>query len=156
MAYLLRIRFLGAYRHWLATSGVAPGFEAWDLPSPRVSHMSWVLATALKYRATLFAANGQFGEAAGDFKDAVSLLERQPTPLLRFISATVSLRAFLSLRHHDPQLASAFLKGAETVFAAFGGPNPSLDGLGWLSVSGETNPELQEAAFRCRQSAFPY
>jgi hypothetical protein len=156
MAYLLRIRFLGAYRRWLATSEVAPGFETWELPSPKVSHMSWVLATALKYRATLFAANGQFREAAGDFRNAVSLLERQAPPVLRFISATVSLRAFLSLRRHDPQPAAAFLKGAETVFAAFGGPNPSLDGAAWLRVSEEPTPELQEAAFRWTQGAFPY
>ena len=156
LAYLLRIRFLGAYRHWLETGKIAPGFETWELPPRKVSHLSWVLATALKYRATLFAANGQFHEAAGDFKDAVSLLERQAPPVLRFISATVSLRAFLSLQQHDPQLASVFLKGAETVFAAFGGSHTSLDGPGWLSVSGEKDPVSQEAAFRCRQGGFPY
>lgn len=156
MAYLLRVRFLGAYRHWLATDQVAPGFETWDLPPRKVSHLSWVLATALKYRATLFAANGQFNNAASDFKDAASLLERQAPPVLRFISATASLRAFLSLRQGDPQLAEMFLKGAENVFTAFERSSPGFGAQGWLNVCAERDPESQEAGFRREQRAFPY
>lgn len=157
MAYLLRIRFLGAYRNWLASGKIAPGFKTWELPQRRVSHLSWVLSTALKYRAALFAASGRFGEAAGDFRDAVSLLERQAPPVLRFISATVSLRAFLSLRQHEPQLASAFLEEAETVFSAFGSvPGSGFDGHGWLKVLGEQSPKSQEEAFKWIQGGFPY
>jgi tetratricopeptide (TPR) repeat protein len=157
LAYLLRIRFLGPYRHWLSTGTVSPGFETWELPPKKVSHLSWVLASALKYRGTLFAANGQFHEAAGDFKDAVSLLERQAPPVLRFMSATVSLRAFLSLRAHDAQQAAPFLERARSVFSAFNGvAGPALEGSAWLRVCAIEDPAAQEAAFREKQLAFPY
>ncbi len=157
MAYLLRIRFLGAYRLWLLTGAVPVGFEKWELPNKKVSHLSWVLASALKYRGTLFAAGGKIEDAARDFKDAVSLLERQAPPVLRFMSATVSLRAFLSLHRDKPLLASSFIERARAVFEAFDGvAGAARDGLPWLKVCDESDPTAREAAFKAKQEAFPY
>jgi tetratricopeptide (TPR) repeat protein len=157
LAYLLRIRFLGAYRHWLSSGTVASDFERWELPAKKVAHLSWVLASSLKYRGTLFAAGGKFAEAAEDFKSAVSLLERQAPPVLRFMGATVSLRAYLSLQRNIPNLAADFLERARAVFEAFDGTaGPSLDGRKWLKVFDAADPVAQEAAFKIRQGPFPY
>jgi tetratricopeptide (TPR) repeat protein len=157
LAYLLRIRFLGAYRHWLLNGTVASEFDKWELPPKKVSHLSWVLASALKYRGTLFAASGRFSEATEDFQDAVFLLERQAPSVLRFMSATVSLQAFFSLQRHDIRTASAFLERARAVFGAFDGvAAPSLDGRAWLQVCETDEPAAREAAFFERQRIFPY
>jgi hypothetical protein len=141
----------------LLSGTVASDFERWELPAKKVSHLSWVLASSLKYRGTLFAAGGKFAEAAEDFKAAVSLLERQAPPVLRFMGATVSLRAYLSLHRNDPNLAADFRERARAVFEAFDSTaGPSLDGRKWLKVFDAADPVSQEAAFKIRQEPFPY
>jgi hypothetical protein len=135
LAYLLRIRFLGAYRNWLKTGSVPEGYDAWELPTHKVAHLSWVLATTFKYRGALFAADGRFAEAAEDFRRAVSLLERQAPPILRFIGATAALQAFLSLRTHNEPTASQFRKTARDTFAEFSSTAaPALNGKKWADL----------------------
>jgi hypothetical protein len=108
-------------------------------------------------RGPLFSAGGKFADAAEDFKNAVSLLERQAPTVLSFIVATVSPRAYLSLQRNDPNLAADFRERARAVFEAFDSTaGPSLDGRKWLKVFDAADPVAQEAAFKIRQGPFPY
>ena len=103
-------------------------------------------------RGPLFSAGGKFADAAEDFKNAVSLLERQAPTVLSFMGATVSPRAYLSLQRHVPNLAADFRERARAVFEAFDSTaGPSLDGRKWLKVFDAADRVAQEAAFKIRQ-----
>ncbi|MBI4028441.1 MAG: hypothetical protein HY360_25875 [Verrucomicrobia bacterium] len=113
LAYLNRIRFLGAYRLLLKRNAVQKGFQNWELPAETVAHSVWLLAAALKYRGALYAAADLPSKSQADFEHSWQLLERVSAPLLRLIAATVAAQAACSLGRFDRNAASEWLDRAE-------------------------------------------
>ncbi len=131
-AYLLRNRFLGAYRRLLLTQEITEGFEKWELPPSGVGHHSWVYATTLKYRGTLYAARGRTDEAISDFRNSTGILSKQAPPLLRLIGATAAIQAAESLKKRDAHLATELLEEACSIFCNFHNTaGPALSGAVW-------------------------
>jgi hypothetical protein len=132
--YLVRCRWLGAYRLWLKTGHLprSRNWTEWPLPLER-DDLAWVRATALKYRGTLLAAAGERDQAVRDFNESVRLLCGSGTPLLRFIGGTAALQAAESLQTVRVPDAG-YLKKALGVFRRFKawGEGP-VAGSQWLA-----------------------
>jgi hypothetical protein len=156
-SYLLRIRFLGAYRRWLESGSIPEGLERWELPADSVGHLSWLLATSLKYRGALFAAAQEWDRAREDFGNAVRLLDHQSPPVLRLIGATAHLEAALSLQVHDRVLSAAHIQSATRVFEGFAeAAGPALDGGPWLRSCREWVAGGSAQSVRELQGKYPY
>ena len=91
--YLRRTALLGDFRALI--SGVPVPLRPWELPSTGAPH--WVQATALKYRAALFAAHGKMDAAADDFRRAHAVLRLNAAPILQTIAWSIAAQAVLSL-----------------------------------------------------------
>lgn len=132
-AYLLRARFLGAYRSSRYCGIRIPGAEGWPLPECRVAALDWVCATARKYRGVLLAEQGALDAAEQDFAAAWTALDRESAPLLRFIGGTAALAAGEAMLDRNRPLAVAYLEKAKAVFSLqadrLGGP---VKGALWL------------------------
>jgi tetratricopeptide (TPR) repeat protein len=116
-AYLQNARFLGGYRRLLTAGKITTGFETWELPDSGVGHDSWLNATALKYRGTLYAAAGSERRAEKDFMESVKKLSASTSPLLNFIGATAALQAAESFGV-KPQKGARMLKFARRALQA--------------------------------------
>jgi len=114
--YLLRTRFLGAYRALLLDKRVPSDFNDWPLPPDDSTCPMWPRATALKYRGTLRAAAGDRTGAENDFRVACDLLAAEIGPLLRFFGATTALQAAESLGADAPGGGDLFALRALAVF----------------------------------------
>jgi hypothetical protein len=90
--FLRRVRFLGAYRGWL-TSGHVPQFGDWELELPDRHAPAWILATSLKYRGSLRAANGEFEGARADFLESLAILNTEDSEVLRVIAWSTAMQA---------------------------------------------------------------
>jgi len=115
--YLLRIRWLSAYRMLLLRQGLPTTLAGLDmeLPSP-AAEGGWLNQTAAKYRGALRAAQGDAKGACLDFEVAAKLAERDRAPLLEFIGGTACLQAGRSLLPHVPDVAHGYLTQAATIF----------------------------------------
>ena len=116
--YLLRTRWLSAYRMHLLGLPLPPDLVAldMDLPSP-TAEGGWLNQTAAKYRGTLCAAAGDNDGAIRDFEVAAKLIEHgDRAPLLEFIGATACLQAGESLLAAAPHIAGPHLIRAAAVF----------------------------------------
>lgn len=116
--YLLRARWLSAYRMLLLGLELPPSLAGLDMemPSPTVEG-GWLHQTAAKYRGALCAARGDIEGACRDFEVAAKLIEiGDRSPLLEFIGATACLQAGESLAAARPDTARSYLERASTVF----------------------------------------
>jgi tetratricopeptide (TPR) repeat protein len=95
--YLSRTALLGCFRALLKGSEIS--HVDWPLPSDEAPH--WVRATALKYRAALYASCDRFDEALRDFKNAYELLRLDRTPVIQTICWSIAAQAVLSLPEID-------------------------------------------------------
>ncbi len=93
LAFLRRHRLLAAYRLWKVSGVIEPDFAAFEVVEPRNASDYWLKATSLKYRGSLFSANGEFSRAAADFKQAAELLSLADGPLLHLIHFSVLVQA---------------------------------------------------------------
>ena len=119
--YFTNHRFLGAYRLLLTKNKITPGFDKWDLPSDEVGADSWVRGLALKYRAALYAASGNFNNAIHNFEAALKTFEKLDNPLLRFFSGPLCLQAGDSLMEYNRKISDNYLRKAKTIFTTFNG-----------------------------------
>ncbi|NCD34476.1 MAG: hypothetical protein EOL87_13815 [Spartobacteria bacterium] len=147
IGYLHRARFFGAYRHHLTTQHIPDDFTSWELPSDRIGHLSWVRATALKYRATLYAAAGQPQAAMADFEQSIACLIPEEAPLLQFIGATAALQAAQSLTHIHPQRSLTYKQQAQRLFRQLTDLFPEAFGIRqWIAYAHDPenrpNPQL--------------
>ena len=115
-AYLHRVRLLGAYRSLVLGKPLELRLADWPLPEASLPHLSWVRATALKYRGAILAARGDMDAAQNDFAEAWARLDREPAALLQFIGATVALAAGEALLNCNRPLALSYLEKAKVVF----------------------------------------
>ena len=156
-AYLLRARFLGAYRRLLSQQTITTGFEKWLLPEPNNGHASWVRATALKYRGALHAAAGATKSASEDFAAATSLLSIESSPLLRLIGGTAALQASESLQRAGVAAAAHFLDKAAEIFREFRyHPEPALCGDAWEQRCDGLRRGVAPSALPNPQACFAY
>jgi len=93
--YLDAHRFLAAYRSTILGYAVRGDVVEWTLPEQGSAHSDWLRATSLKYRASVRAKTGDLEGAAQDFAEGLKLMEFPTSPLLRFISGTIAVEAFL-------------------------------------------------------------
>ena len=119
--YLLRTRFLAAYRRWRVHGHVEPcaaTMDRWELPDV-VGDDAWLRATALKYRAALRSVQGRATEAAEDFARGWKLLRSAEGPLLRFIGFTILVQGGECLQTLAPAASDHFLRVAEAGLSPF-------------------------------------
>jgi tetratricopeptide (TPR) repeat protein len=146
--YLQRARYYGAYRHYITTRHIHPDFASWHLPQIHTAQTTWLYATALKYRGTLYAAQEKVEQAISDFNTACKLLDHEASPLLRFIGATAALQAAQSLKHTDPVPAGDFLKQAVDTFQSLENVFPSEFGINnWIVFSCNSDTPNPQTTF---------
>ncbi len=91
--YLRRTALLGGFRALLRGFHVSLG--DWKLPSHEAP--CWVKATALKYRAALYASRDDASSALRDFEDAYALLRLDRNPVIQVIAWSIAAQAVISL-----------------------------------------------------------
>ena len=156
-AYLLRARFLGAYRRLLSQGEITSGFEKWPLPDQSVAHLSWVHATARKYRGALYAAAGANELARADFMIATTLLGHESPPLLRLIGGTAALQAAESLIQAGAGNAAHWVDEALEVFREFRNPpGPALNGEMWEQRGNGLRAGIAPSSLPNPQRVFAY
>lgn len=117
LAYLRRVRLLGAYRAVQYYGVAVAGFADQALPEDDSVSLGWVQATSQKYRGVLLAKQGQIEAAEKDFASAWLILDRDPAALLRFIGGTIALAAGEAMWSENRSLAISYLHRARTVFS---------------------------------------
>ena len=154
LVYLHRARWLGAFREYITTRLVRPGFHSWPLPEAQISGTSWLRGTALKYRGTLLAAAGETASSKESFKQACILFERAPSGLLSFIGGTVALQAGESLLKLERATGLRFLQEAEKAFLRLPKNFVMPGGTGWLKrcrglSRGQSHADLPNPQWVC-------
>jgi hypothetical protein len=118
---LRRVRFLGAYRNWL-TSGSIPEYRGWEDELPSQQAPAWVLASALKYRGSLRAADRRWEEAQQDFCNALEALQKGGGGMIRVITWSTAVQAlqFFGGRDKAPYFEGVALACLPSVLAYLG------------------------------------